>query len=251
MRARRWAAIGTALLVAASAAACSATAPDTTVPSQVAPPPASIPADPALALAAAKAALGRESAHFSLTTGAELSTYAGTVNAETKNWEITGKAFVVRRVGTDLYVKMSGKALDLMLVPPDTTAHLAAGGWVHTRLPNGRELTTTFNDEFPWNLASSAFRATGMTKTGDRAYSGKLTVKDNRPRATPSPDRNAKVTAGLDPQGRIAEIGFGAGAEKSIIRFFDYGTTADVIAPPASEVVEQDNPSFLAATLLP
>jgi hypothetical protein len=58
------------------------------------------------------------------------------------------------------------------------------------------------------------------------------------------------VTAGLDPQGRIAEVGFDVNNKKSIIKFSDYGTAADVTAPPASEVVEQDNPSFLAATLL-
>jgi hypothetical protein len=38
---------------------------------------------------------------------------------------------------------------------------------------------------------------------------------------------------------------------RSRLPFSDYGMRADVARPPADQVVEEDNPSFLTQTLLP
>ncbi|OJF12766.1 hypothetical protein BG844_18730 [Couchioplanes caeruleus subsp. caeruleus] len=186
--------------------------------------------------------------------GSDLYSYTGVVNAETKNWEITGKEYVVRRVGTELYVQASGKTLETMILPPATTAHLAAGGWVHSRLPHGHELSVVFNDSFPWNQAKPATRATGMTRTGTRSFSGKLTVKDSRPSSRQRPSIDMRVGADLDEQGRFARISrdfLTKSPDQSIVfTFSDYGVQADIAAPPPSDVVEQDNTSFLTSTLL-
>lgn len=81
------------------------------------------------ALAAAKARLGTESVRFAQDTGSAAADFTGTVNAVTKNWEITGKEFVVRRAGTDVYVQASGKTLESCGCPrpPSTASPQAAG----------------------------------------------------------------------------------------------------------------------------
>ncbi|MEV6597551.1 hypothetical protein AB0M36_11875 [Actinoplanes sp. NPDC051346] len=176
------------------------------------------------------------------------------MNAQTKNWEITGKEYVVRRVGTELYVQASGKTLESMILLPATTAHLKAGGWVHSRLPNGRELSVVFHDAFPWNQANPATRATGISRTGTRSFSGKLTVKDTRPSSRQRPSIDMRIGAELDEQGRFARVSrdFLAKSpdQNTVFTFSDYGVQADIAAPPPSDVVEEDNPSFLASTLL-
>jgi hypothetical protein len=255
MRAWRLIATIAAVLTAASAGACSATVDGGTTASQAPWAAATIPADPVAALAAAKARLGTESARFAQDSGSAMVGFTGVVNAETKNWEITGKEFVVRRVGNDLYVQASGKTLDFMLLPPATTERLAAGGWVHTRLPNGRELSTVFNDGFPWNLANPATSANGMTRTGSRSFAGKLIVKDSKPSSTPRPDTDLRVSVDLDEQGRFARISLDAVTKRTeqptVFTFSDYGTKADLVAPPPpADVVEEDNPSFLSGTRL-
>lgn len=158
----------------------------------------------------------------------------------------------MRRVGDQIYVKASGSTLSNMLLPRAATEHLSGGGWVHTRLLNGSELTVTFSNKFPWNLANLAFNATGLTKTGDRSFAGKLISKDTRPGSTPRPDMKSLVDVNLDPQGRIARITLAPvtprPAAKTVITFSDYGTPADIVAPPPADVMEQDNPWFLVGT---
>src|SRR4051812_6473061 len=119
MRVRRLIATSAAVLTAASGAACSATT-NGAAASPASRPAASIPADPVLALAAAKGKLGTESARFSQDSSDEYLRFTGMVNAETKNWELTGAGFVIRRVGKDLYMQASGKMLNSMLLPPAT-----------------------------------------------------------------------------------------------------------------------------------
>lgn len=253
---RAWRLIGTTAIVlaAASVAACSARASSPTAASQAPRPAATIPSDPVAALAAAKARLGTESARFAQDSGSETADFTGTVDAVTKNWEITGKEFVVRRVGTDLYVQASGKTLDSMLLPPATIDRLAAGGWVHTGLPYHREYSVVLNDAFPWNLANPATRANGITRTGSRSFAGKLTVKDPIPSSTPRPSTVMRVNIDLDDQGRFVRIGLDvttkASARTAAFTFSDYGTSVNITAPQPTEVAEEGSPSFLVSLQL-
>jgi hypothetical protein len=255
MRMRIQRLIGTSALViiVATGAGCSAAADDSTVstpgPSQAPQVPATIPSDPVAALAAAKAHLGTESARFAQDTEPDMLDFTGIVNAETKNWEIHGKEYAVRRIGTDLYVRASGKALKSLLVSPTTIDRLAAGAWARTRLPNGRELSTVFNDRFPWNLTNPAIRATGITQTGDRSFSGTVSVTVGKNGSRPQ-TRKLPVTVDLDDRGRITTVGLSADPaspdRRTYFTFSDFGVRADITAPPPADVVEEDNPSFLA-----
>ncbi|WP_433383710.1 hypothetical protein ACQPZX_22110 [Actinoplanes sp. CA-142083] len=230
------------MAVVLTVGACSGRTDNATPASQAPPAPATIPADPTAALAAAKARLGTESARFA---GEGVPSFTGIVNAETRNWEVTGKEYVVRRVGNELYVRASGKTLELMMPSRASYDRLAAGGWVHTRLPNGSELSTVYGDKFPWNLANPATKADGMTKTGTRSFSGKLSVT-NAKAAT-----EMRVTADLDEQGRFTRIGLTeAAGSATAFTFSDYGTKADIVAPPARDVAEEENPSFLSAIVI-
>lgn len=240
MRARRLIATSALSLMAAAGAGCSATAGGSTAASPAPRPPATIPSDPVLALTAAKAQLGRENARFAYDTGVGPLDYTGVVNAGTRNWEITGKEFVVRRVGTDLYLRASGKALASLWVPSTTIDHLAAGGWVRTRLLNGRELMVVWSDDFPWNLANMASRGTDMHRTAARSFSGKLSVKDVR----------VPLSVDLDEQGRFTRIRLDFAGKSpgrpALVTFSDFGVPADITAPPPGDVVVEDNPSFTA-----
>ncbi|WP_433303428.1 hypothetical protein ACQP2F_11980 [Actinoplanes sp. CA-030573] len=216
---------------------------------------ASIPADPVMALAAAKAKLGRESARFTQDGGSDIYRFTGVVNAETKSWEVTGRDFVVRRVGRDLYVQASGRALHDMALGSTTIARLAAGDWVHTGLPLYAESSVVFNDAFPWNLANPANRAGDITRTGSRSFTGQFTSKDKRPSSTPRPDITFRVNIDLDEQGRFSKISTASvgksGAYTTIFTLSDYGLRTDLAIPPADQVVEEKDPFFLSATLLP
>jgi hypothetical protein len=199
MRVRRLVATGALVVVGvAGTAACSAIGGKTTTSPRTA---ATIPADPAAALAAAQAKFGTENVRFEQDAGFSKLDFSGQVNANTKNWEITGTGFVVRRIGTDVYAQASGATLETMVLPADATSHLAAGGWIHSGLPIGGELTVVFNDAFPWNLARPASRLTGITWTGSREFTGTAD-------ANPSPLGSARdqitkerVTVDLDEQG--------------------------------------------------
>lgn len=245
MRVRRLLATGVVVLLAG----CAGTTAQPTAP-------VVIPSDPVAAFAAAKARLGTESARFSETTpGSDRTAYTGVVDARTRNWEVTGKEYVVRRVGTDLFVKMSGRTLADSLVTPATHDQFAAGRWVRTHLPVGREMSVVFNDAFPWNLANPAINAHDLKRTGDRTFSGTLTIKDSIPHATPRPAVAAPVTVDLDDQGRFARISLVLDPAKkpappAVITFSGFGRTAGITAPPAADVLYDDDTTLLNQTLL-
>ncbi|MCU7729377.1 hypothetical protein ODJ79_37155 [Actinoplanes sp. KI2] len=242
----------TGAMVLAGAAGCSTSADHAPVASPSPVPAVSIPADPAQAFAAAKARLGTESAHFAQDTGGDLYGYTGTVDAKTGNWEITGKYYVVRRVGTELYVQVTGKLPDSTFIDPAILERLNAGGWAHTPLLNGREYSVVFNDKFPWNLANPALQAKRVTKTGDRTFTGTRTITQSPYTSHPT-RKDLKVSATLDDQGRFAEIDLYADPKNptrpTIFRFTDYGTPAAITAPPPGDVVEAD-PTILSALVL-
>jgi len=247
MRVGRLTATCAAALVTLAGTGCSAATAGTTPASRPPRPPATIPADPAAAFAAAKTKLGTESARFALDAKSDMPNFTGIVNAKTRNWEITGKEYVIRRVGTDLYLQASGKTLEDMPLPAATAAHLAADGWVHTGLPNGHEFSLVLNDGFPWNWADTASHATGITRTGSRSYSGTVTVK-NPISTRAGTGMDVRLGVDLDEQGRFVKIS--AGDPKSQDRvmtfaFSDYGVGADITAPPPGDVVEVDNPGYV------
>jgi hypothetical protein len=250
MRVRRLLAIGAVVLLAG----CSPAAGGGAKPSAAPKTPVVIPSDPVAAFAAAKAQLGRESARFATQDGTNrVASYTGVVNAQTKNWEVTGEEYDVRRVGTDIYLKMSGSVLDNALVQPATHDQLAAGRWVRTRMPGGREVGgVVFNDAFPWNLANPAVNAKSLKRTGPRTFAGVLTIKDSRPVPT-RPDIAAPVTVDLDDQGRFARISLNVEPEKkssppAVFTFTDLGLPADITAPPAADVLADDDPTILIST---
>ena len=248
MRARRLIATGMAVLATAVGAGCSAAAGEPIAVSPVSRPPATIPADPVAALAAAKARLGTESARFAQDDGGPRHLgFTGVANAETHNWEITAKEYVVRRVGTDLYIQASGEILESMMLPAETTDRLAAGGWVHTRLPNGRELSAVFNDKFPWNLANAVTLATGVIRISDRSFAGKIPGAA-KPGSPPAARKDLRLSADLDEQGRFTKISVSADpSHGTVFTFSDFGVRADITAPPPGEVAEEENPSFTAS----
>ena len=251
MRARRLTATSVLVLMAAAGAGCSADVDGSVTQSQGLRPSVAIPSDPVAAFAAAKAQLGTESSRFAQDTTSDLLDFTGIVNAETKNWEISGKEYVARRVGTDLYVRASGETLNSMMVAPATADRLAAGGWAHTRLPNGRELSVVFNDAFPWNLANIATRAKAVTRTGERSFSGMLSVKEAEYGSRSNITNDLHVSVVLDDRGRFIRISLGTDAtppdRPTLFTFSDFGVHADITAPPTGDVAEEDNPSFLAS----
>ncbi|MBL7252974.1 hypothetical protein [Paractinoplanes lichenicola] len=197
-----------------------------------------MPSEPAAALAAAKASLGRESARFAQVSVNDRIDYTGVVDAATRNWEIVGKEFVVRRVGQVVYTRVSGSILAEMPAPPETTDRLAAGGWLRTPLPVGHEYSVVFNDAFPWNLANPASRATGVRRVGDRAFAGTLAVKEGG---------KLRVRVDLDDRGRFTGIGLSDAANrKTTFTFAHFGLRADIAVPPPADVVEADSPFLLS-----
>lgn len=219
-------------------------------------PPASIPADPAEAIASAKAQFGRESVRFAFDGGSAKLSYTGMVDAATKNWEVRGDTFVVRRIGSEIYVQGGAEtATSVLLLPSSAVDHLAAGGWVHwAPLGQVNYSSTVLSDDFPWNLTNQATRATGLTKTDERSFAGLLSVQ-KRP-ANPYKPRTAQkyeIRVELEEQGRFAAIRFEP-LPKSLggvfaYTFSDYGVRADVVAPPVEDVVEADSSLFLEVLL--
>ena len=240
---RRVVAAAAVVLVVAGAAGCSAAAGgDAAVNSAPPPPPVTIPADPVAALAAGRALLGTESARFARDDDFDPQDYSGVADVRTGNWEIRGREYVVRRVGTDLFIQAEGKMLDSLWVQQATKDRLSAGGWARTRLPNGREFSVVFHDDFPWDLGNLATRATGVTRTGARSYAGTV----------PGKKADLRLTADLDDRGRLTSFSVGSTKPegRTVFTFTEFGVPADVVAPPPAEVVEEDNPSFTSALLL-
>lgn len=240
---RRVVAAAAVVLVASGVAGCSAAAGGSGTASPAPPPPpATIPADPVAALAAGRALLGTESARFAQDDDFDLRDYSGVADVRTGNWEIRGREYVVRRVGTDVFIQATGKMLESMFVAEATRDRLAAGGWAHTRLPNGREYGVVFNDDFPWNLGNPATRATGVTRTGARSFAGTV----------PGRKAELQLKADLDDRGRLTSITVASDKPKGrvVYTFAEFGVPVAIVAPPPAEVAEEDNPSFTAALML-
>ncbi|MCY1143587.1 hypothetical protein OWR29_36775 [Actinoplanes sp. Pm04-4] len=232
------------VVVLVTVAACGSTATTATTgtgaaaPSQAPSAPATVPSDPQAAIAAAKAQLGRESARFAQICGNARLDYTGRVAAATGNWEITGKEFVVRRIGTDIYMRVSGKTLAGMPLSPTTEERITEDDWVRTPLPVGRETSVVWNDKFPWILANPASSATGVRRTGAHAFAGTQALESGV---------TLRVRVTLDDRGRFTSVGLSKVAnEEARFTFSDFGLQADVTAPPQGEVVTENSPFLLS-----
>ncbi|MFC3987977.1 hypothetical protein [Actinoplanes siamensis] len=114
---------------------------------QVPPSPGVVQPSPDLARAAAR--LGQESARFTVVTGDEK--VSGVIDQATGNWEMTGRGYVVRRLGPDVYVKLSAEPAHSGY-PGQYAADL--GRWVHVAVPAGD--APAFGEDFPWAPARAA-----------------------------------------------------------------------------------------------
>ncbi|MET8149687.1 hypothetical protein ACIBSW_23555 [Actinoplanes sp. NPDC049668] len=238
MRVRRLMATGAAILIAVGGAGCSAGGRSAPAATRA---PAPIPSDPSAVVAAAKARLGTESARFALDSGFDDMAFTGVVNAQTKAWEIVGPEWTIRRVGTDVYVRASGKTLEGLPLF-QSRERVAAGGWARTRLPRGSQYSFLFNDRFPWNGADNPGLATDLTRVGGRSFSGRAVVPAKDAGATAAP---VTIDFDVDEQGRFVKISSGAEIARAVFTFSDFGTAADITAPPPQDVADESSP-FLA-----
>lgn len=103
-------------------------------------------------LAGALARLGSESARFTMVFG-EDQRAGGVIDPVTGHWEMTGNGYVVRRIGADVYVKLTAEPTGSMY-PGQYAADL--GKWVHVTAPAGG---AAFARDFPWTAARTATTA--------------------------------------------------------------------------------------------
>jgi hypothetical protein len=135
--------LGGALLAGVlTTAGCSPASPTAAAQSPVT---ASPPAD----LAAARARLGTESARFAVVFGAGEKA-AGVIDPATGSWEMTGHGYVVRRIGADVYVKLTAEPAHSKY-PGQYASDL--GRWVRFAAPAGG---VAFGRDFPWAPARTA-----------------------------------------------------------------------------------------------
>ncbi|WP_189330505.1 hypothetical protein [Actinoplanes ianthinogenes] len=192
-----------------------------------------LPADPAAALAQAASRLGTESARFTVIFGkGERSEEkaSGTVDPATGDWELIGDAYVVRRIGNDLYVKLTAE--------PRFSVYAGQyaddlGKWVHQVAPEPSGTVLAFGTDFPWTPARAASGMSGPARTADRMFQG--TVKAGARAAT-----DPVCTAELDVAGRFSRISTDADAVEpaTVLTYSDYGLPVTITAPPAEQTIE-------------
>ncbi|GAA2912457.1 hypothetical protein Acy02nite_90310 [Actinoplanes cyaneus] len=103
-------------------------------------------------LVAALARLGSESARFTIVFGGGQRA-TGVIDPATGHWEMTGNGYVVRRIGADVYVRLTAEPVDSRY-PGQYAADL--GKWVHVPAPAGG---AAFAADFPWTTARGAATA--------------------------------------------------------------------------------------------
>jgi hypothetical protein len=162
----------------------------------------------------------------------------GTADPATGRWEIVGDGYTVRRIGSDLYVRVSGKALER--VPAGTNR------WIKTPVPYGGENALAYQPDFPWTPLLRLFAATDLTRTGDRSYRGVLPWNPTGAAA------RCLFTAGLDGDGRLTDLAVtvGPGSPDGFPITFawsGFGRPAPIAVPPPAGVVEE--PAFTTALL--
>jgi hypothetical protein len=240
--------VGAALSVTAGPAGCATTG---------APRPArSVAADPVTALTAAAGRLGTQSAHFTIAMGQTWDlplVETGTVDAASGNFEIVADGYVWRRIGDDLYIKLTR--------PPGPGVSTAdVGKWIREPLPPGSRYSFTLGGDFPWAPARRAAHGTGISRTGEHSFQGTLpTDPDAEDRGTDLGDMSRFVgslrgtppptqapgsasaddfLAELDAEGRFVRVRLGLGPDDPVLTYADFGTPAHITAPPPGELIE-------------
>jgi hypothetical protein len=181
---------GTVLLAGVLTLAGCTSDPDAPDPAgQPAAAAASLPADAGAALTQAVSRLGTESARFTIALG-EDETVSGVIDPATGAWEMTGRAFVARRLGADLYLKLTAEPRRSVF-PGQYADDL--GKWVHQPVPAGPGSAHAFTKDFPWEPARTAAAMTGPARIADHIFQGRL------PDSTP-------CVAELDQAGRFSRV---------------------------------------------
>ncbi|MGK5682695.1 hypothetical protein [Actinoplanes sp. URMC 104] len=204
----------------------------------------SLPADPEAALAVGAGKLGAQSARIviSLPGVAPLATrLTGMINAATGDYEVASDAYVVRRVGDDVWVKVLrmpiGKAV--LFDAADLNK------WIRQTAFN-IETTTLFRTGFPWKLPrTTVTQGTKVTRVGERSFRGTLLRKPK--------SEDGHFAAELDAAGRLTRVssGFGKSADNLfVLEFSDYGVPVAIEPPPASEVIERQTFNTVVAGIL-
>jgi len=203
----------------------------------------SSPASPASDLDAAADRIGKQPATFSLT--ANTMTITGTADPATGYWEMTGDGYVVRRIGADLFVRMSGETLGRL--------PRAAGKWIRTPIPYGGDGILAYQPDFPWTPARSLAGATGLSRTGDRSFRGVLPWDPvPSPGGASEPAPRSPFTADLDGAGRLTRLVVTVRSNSPealplTLTYGDFGTPPAVVAPAAGDVIVE--PAFKTALL--
>ncbi|WP_436531352.1 hypothetical protein [Actinoplanes sp. HUAS TT8] len=107
---------------------------------------------PSADLAGALARLGRETARFTVAP-AKGERVSGVIDPATGDWEMAGNDYAVRRIGPDLYVRLSAEPAN-SVYPGQYAADL--GKWVHLKVPSAG---LAFDRDFPWTPARGATSA--------------------------------------------------------------------------------------------
>ncbi|BCY10144.1 hypothetical protein [Actinoplanes sp. L3-i22] len=144
--------IGGALLAGVlTAAGCSpGSSPAAAQPAATASP--ALSPSPSPDVAGALARLGTESARFTLVFDAKdaKERAAGIIDSASGSWEMTGNGYVVRRIGADVYVKLTAEPVH-SVYPGQYASDL--GKWVHVAAPADG---VAFDRDFPWAPARTA-----------------------------------------------------------------------------------------------
>jgi hypothetical protein len=116
-------------------------------------------------------------------------------------------------------------------------------------------MAVVFNDSFPWDLANPAIKSTDLKLTGDRTFAGTISFGDTFPSSTARPKVTAPIMVGLDDQGRFSTISVTVDPDKSgppaVFSFCDFGVQADIKAPPAADVLYDDDVSSITLATQP
>ncbi|GAA2586916.1 hypothetical protein GCM10010435_76400 [Winogradskya consettensis] len=200
--------------------------------------PVPVPSDPVTALSEAAGRLGTQPARFTFVYGTQqpldAANHTGLIDPATGHWEITGNGWTVRRIGDDVYIRLT-KEPPMPLSPGSYAA--VYGTWIHQRVPVGGELSYIFGADFPWSLARGAAHGTDITRIGERSFRGSVAVAPGE-----EEPRNRGFLADLDEQGRFTSVAFLSDTQPAAsgmsIAFSGFGTPADIQAPSAGETVD-------------
>jgi len=258
MRTPRLAGMGLGMLATVALAVAGCNADSDATPGASAPaaqpngsPASSSAADPAAAAALATAAstLSTQSFKMTMTAGPGVKLTAlidAPGNKGTATLNITGS-------NTDIQVKTLLVVQDLYVQVPGVTK---ANTWTHvdvSRLPEGANVGLRPGQIDPVNTQKVLSSTTDVRQVDSRSYQGTLDltkvagITGVDPSAVTTWGAAAKdvpFTAGLDEQGRLAELTIqlpavnGQQAQPLDVLYTDYGTAVTAERPAASEVVE-------------